>query len=281
MKPLSAMLLFCMVAFPALGLAQNARPAMSLTPDQMYEQYQNDPLFLDKYRGTVIEVTGVLLSATTGGQNLVRLKTSASSGVLAHQVLCVVPAADKMSLAPLRPDMPVNITGTLARFTMTFGGALDPCQVDLAGTGAAAQDRQIAEAKKQIADAQKQLAELERQVGAPGDPPAQRSTGSTFTPDQLAEQYQTDPLFSDKYQGKTVHVTGVVFTAGTSGLVVVYTSPASSITAKPVACHVPQGQTAPLASLKKNTPVRLTGVFTSFHPVYGGTLNPCSVEIVR
>jgi hypothetical protein len=199
----------CLI-FPALVLGQ--RLAISLTPDQMYEQYQTDPMFLDKYRGTVIEVTGVIATATAGGQNLVRLKTSASSGILAHQVLCVVPAADKMSLAPLRPDMPVKITGTFARFNMTFGGALDPCQVQVAGTGPATQgapaqrapaqtapaqvppasgrDQQIADAEKQLADAEKQLAALERQLAAA----RQNSAGATRAP---AANSPADPPLGD------------------------------------------------------------------------------------
>jgi len=111
--------LSCLFLCGSLALAQ--APAITLTPDQMYKEYQTDPMFLDKYKGKTVQVTGVVSQAfaNSPGNNVVWVKTSTSSGPTANQVRCLVPDAQRASVVSLRPDMPAKVTGVFTGFSVT------------------------------------------------------------------------------------------------------------------------------------------------------------------
>jgi hypothetical protein len=241
--------LHCLFLAGSLALAQ--APAITLTPDQVYKEYQTDPMFLDKYKGKTIRVTGVVSQALANnpGSIVVWLKTSASSGPAPNQVRCLASDAQKALVSALRPDVPARITGTFAGFSMAFGGILNPCRVEAAAPRPEAP-----------------LADL------------------TVTPDQMVKEFQTDPVFLEKYKGKTIHVTGVVSRSSAGGQNIVWvkssvSTPASS--GNMVRCIVPEAQKMSLAPLRPDTPVKMTGRFTGFSMTFGGILDPCSVEVTK
>ena len=96
------------------ALAQNATPVASLTVKQLYDDLKSNPMSVDKYKGKVIEVTGLIWfvrpSNIVGFDHHVHLTATG----LELALDCIFPEEAKQKLAQLQKGMTVKATGVFS-----------------------------------------------------------------------------------------------------------------------------------------------------------------------